>query len=618
MGTLSKFLIAWGEGNFKRTGNILRGHNPWRTGSDGNAFVMRIEDEEHAPWYDHKDMEGGSLYDACQRLNIEPERPATNGHENGIAYKDVADYAARHMNLPEDVLLKWQWQLVSHFERERGREAPALEYPTKGGKRYRFIDGLKPKYVSAKGFKPCWYGLNFALDMLRDTPDLPLVICNGEPSTIVAQYYGIPAICAPGGERTLPDMLLTQLKDAWTGDIWIVFDCDDTGRKAGKLLQEQLRGAGWNAAALDIRLHEHGDLADLCQLHGVGTLEFLSTLVPEILPENGVLTGADAARAAIASLYTPPAGELLSMPFKALHKLGGNCHFIAPGEIIIISGISGGGKTTFAECLTEPLIQKGRRVLWDGKEWSAYKMHARRIQRLTGIDTEKQKAWMHYKKEKSQGIPDHLCEGRALTDEELAAYLRASEAVAKYAHRIDYMPFLPHLEDTLGRMSERLAYYRARHEPPVCVVLDYAQLWKMDTVNNAPSNLFEYALDKVKDWTLSENIITFVLSQSNKEAAARVKVADSDYLLTSADAQYIRDDKANLMITLNPQYEEDRNHMHNGRAQLRKRNFIVANVVKNSDGNDGFVRLTANWDRLIIEDKQPRMTKVDLGADHDA
>jgi ABC-type oligopeptide transport system ATPase subunit len=610
MGTFSKFLSVWGEGNYKRTGNLYRGHNPFVTGSDGNAFTVTFEDEEHAPWYDHKNNVGGSLYQACERLNIDIERTNGNGqHNTPKGYAGLVDYAERHLHIPADVLLKWEWRETMHYCVKRGKEAPALEYPTKGGKRYRMLDGDKPKYLSAKGYKPCWYGLKFALDILKDLPELALIICNGEPSTIVAQYYGIPAICAPGGERTLSDGLIQQLKQAWQGDIWIVFDCDDKGRTAGKLLQEQLRGAGYVATALDIGLHENADLADLCHLHGVGTYEHLSTLLPDEIATSGVISGADAAKFAIANIYLASEGEHLVMPFKKLHRLGGNCHYIAPGEVIIISGISGGGKTTFAECLTEPLIQMGRRVLWDGKEWSPDKMHARRIQRETGITTEQQKAWRHYKKEKMMGIRDEYCEGKPLSDAELAAYLKASDEIARYAGRMDYMPFAPCIEDTLGLMSEKLVYYRARREPPVCVVLDYAQLWKMQATGNAPSNLFEYALDYVKDWTLREKIITLTLSQSNKDATDKVKVADSEYLLTSADAQYIRDDKSNLMITINPQYEEDRNHMHNGRPQLRKRDYIVLNVVKNSDGQEGFVRLVTQWDRLLIEDKTPRIKK---------
>lgn len=618
MGTLDRVLSAWGSGNYKKHGNEYRGHSPIRPGSDGNSFVITEIDQEHAPYMDHKDNQGGSLYELAKLMGIEIE-PISNGNGKRAepkGYGGLTDYAERHLHIPVDVLAKWQWQETMHYCGQRGKEAPALEYPTKGGKRYRMLDGDKPKYLSAKGFKPCWYGLNFALDILKDIPDAPLVICNGEPSTIVGQYYGVPAVCAPGGERTLSEGLIQQLKSAWLGDVWIVFDCDETGRKAGKLLQEQLRGAGYTVFALDIGLHEHADLADLCHLHGVGTYEHLSTLVPDEIATSGVRSGADAARFAIANMYLPPEGELMTMPFTRLHRLGGNCHYISAREIVLISGISGGGKTAFAECLTEPLIQRGRRVLWDGKEWDADKMHARRIQRLTGIGTDQQKAWMHWKKERSQGIKPEYCEGVPLTDAQLAAYLDASTLIASYAHRIDYMPFLPHLEDTLTRMSERLAYHRARHEPPVCVVLDYAQLWKMDTVNNAPSNLFEYALDKVKDWTLTENIITFVLSQSNKDATDRVKVADSEYLLTSADALYVRDDKANLMLTLNPQYEEDRNHMHNGKAQLKKRDFMVVNVVKNSDGAEGFIRLKVDWERLTVLDEtpnqRPRPTKEDI------
>lgn len=619
MGTFSKFLAAWGEGNYKRTGNEYRGHNPFVAGSDGNAFTVTFIDEEHAPWMDHKNSIGGSLYEACAKLNIEIDRATTAkpALSSLRAYAGLDDYAAGNLGVAGDVLVKWQWREAMKYCSVHEKERPALEYPTKGGLRYRMLDGLKPKYLSKAGYKPCWYGLNFALDMIRGVLDFPLILCNGEPSTILAQHYGIPAICAPGGEHQLSAELIQQLRAALTElptppVFWIVLDCDDTGRTAAKKIQAQLVALGYEAFVFDLKLPEHGDLADYCRLHEVETFEYLGKLTPIITDVSGVVGSKAVAQRAIAHIHTAPEGQTVVFPFKAFHRLGGMCRVIDPGEVVIISGISGGGKTSFAECLTEPLVQKGMRILWDGKEWSPAKMHARRVQRLKGITTEQQKLHNRWKDEIARGIAGTLCEGVRFTPEQEQAYMDASYMIARYKGEVDYMPLAPCLEDTLGLMSERLTYYRARREPVPLVVFDYAQLWVLNSANNAPSNLFEFALDKVKNWTLRENVVAFVLSQSNKEATDKVKVADSTYLLTSADAQFIRDDKCNLMITLNPQYEEDRNHMHNGKAQLRKREYIVANVVKNSDGDEGFVRLQTWWERLTIMDKIMPTVKVDM------
>ena len=90
-----------------------------------------------------------------------------------------------------------QWKEASFAGRN------ALEFPTHGGKRYRFLDGNKPYYMSEKGYKKCWYGMNAnALKRLSDGQ--PLVIANGEISVVAAQHHGLAAVCVTSGEAQIP------------------------------------------------------------------------------------------------------------------------------------------------------------------------------------------------------------------------------------------------------------------------------------------------------------------------------------------------------------------------------------------------------------------------------
>jgi energy-coupling factor transporter ATP-binding protein EcfA2 len=590
----------------KLRGNQWRMKSPYRVDSDSDSFTGRIEaDGEHGAFHDKVNDAGYSLYQLAGFLGVETpklvDRPATTTKRK---YKDFADYADQH-GAPVEAFAKAGWSETLDDNR------PALRFKTRNGDRLRYLDDGKPRYKSPFEYQACWYGLEKAAQMAAELGVSAIVLCNGEASTVVAQYYGIPAACVTGGERKIADALLAQFKTLWNGDVWLAYDCDETGKRVAQEVLAQFKALDLTAYTLDLGLQAGGDLADLCRLYGIDTYKHLSTLVPQTT--NGIVTSTDVAKLAIANIGNVMHGEPLVFPFKVFHRLGGMCRVIAPGEVVIITGVSGGGKTSFIECMTEPLIQRGRRGLWDGKEWSPPKMHARRMQRLTGITTEQQKLYEYWKVERQRGVPDAEREGVALTPQEEQAYIHASQLVAQYVGRMEYMPQLPCLEDTLGLMSERLAYYRRRRETVSFVVFDYAQLWKMRSTSNAPSNLFEYALDAVKDWTLRENIVTFTLSQSNKDATDKVKVAGSTYLLGTADAQYIRDDKCNLMITLNPQYEEDRNHMHNGQPSLRKMNYVVANVCKNSDGKEGFIRLESWWERLSILDKIKPAVQVDLG-----
>jgi replicative DNA helicase len=246
--------------------------NPLRPGSDGNAFTLAIYDGEHGAYYDHKTEESGSLYELAAALGIEVqtrERIAVASSKR--AYRDLADYAAAH-GISAEVLIKAGWQEVKPHQ---GR--PAFMFKTDTGKRYRFIDGERPPYKSEMGYKPCWYGLQRALAMAQST-GRALVICNGEISTITAQHYGIPACCISGGEKRIPDHLLSQLQSHYQGDILVMFDCDVQGHRSAANIHEQL--AGYPVYVLDSGLSDGGDLADFCQLHTDSTYEALLSLKP--------------------------------------------------------------------------------------------------------------------------------------------------------------------------------------------------------------------------------------------------------------------------------------------------------------------------------------------------
>lgn len=255
-----------------------RCNSPLRPGANSHSFTLKIEsDGERGVWDDHSGGEGGSLYNLCDRLGIEYERKAAGGRKpvdnSKRAYKNLAEYA-QLKGVPEQAFLnaKWKPQPVTYDKR------PALEFPTQGGTRYRFIDGGLPAFKSQQGYKACWYGLKPAAVYAKEH-GLPLVLCNGEPSVVVALHFRIPACAITGGEQpTLPDALLQELKATWTGAVLLAMDCDETGRKAAAGKAKILQAAGFTVAVVDLGMDDKGDLADFCKLYTDSALDTLLAL----------------------------------------------------------------------------------------------------------------------------------------------------------------------------------------------------------------------------------------------------------------------------------------------------------------------------------------------------
>lgn len=257
--------------------NEWRCNSPLRPGSNSHAFTVTIApDGEHGSFYDHVSEESGSLYTLAKHLGIKlPDQ--TPVQDTKRAYEDINDYAAAH-GITGDALVAAGWTEVKKDSR------PALAFKTQTGIRYRFLDGNKPSYKSPANYKRCWYGLN-TQTFQRVAAGEPLVICNGEISTVVAHDRGLAACAITGGEHEIPPDLFQELTTAInpTTKIIVALDCDDKGRATALKMKEQLQTAGFQVRAVNLGLGKGGDLADFCMLHDqqvLSALEQLAELQP--------------------------------------------------------------------------------------------------------------------------------------------------------------------------------------------------------------------------------------------------------------------------------------------------------------------------------------------------
>lgn len=256
-----------------------RCNSPLRPGSNSHGFSLIIEGDERGAWTDHVSGASGSLADLAEQLGIAVDRPhRTQVESSKRAYRGLDEYAALK-GVPPEVFAAAGWTETTYQQR------PALEFPTRTGIRYRFLDGESPKFKPRDvGYAPCWYGLQKAAHLASATAQ-PLVICNGEPSVVVAQHFGLPACAITNGEsKNIPDHLLDELCAAWQGAVVVALDCDDTGRRGAQKYAAALTARRLPHVVLDLGLSDNGDLADFCKLHTSDSAAALVKLAPAPAP----------------------------------------------------------------------------------------------------------------------------------------------------------------------------------------------------------------------------------------------------------------------------------------------------------------------------------------------
>lgn len=281
-----------------------RGNNPFDMGSDSKAFTFSIESAEYGKWQDFVTGEKGSLYDLADKLGI--DRPGGNGASKPIdktgmdtvpdeppsidvvttapkkslqTFETLAEYSA-HQGVPVEAFIKAKCHIVQWGGK------PHIAFPCSDGyNRLRVMDDRKPKWYPQKKrddktkLSPQLYLLKRAV-VINKEEGSPFVLCNGQPSVIVAQHHGIAAFCLTDGEgRDIPDAALLTIRDAikkYNVELYIAKDNDKAGRAGAKRSYDQL----WECEPKMIVFtgDEGYDLANHCKKWGDDSLKELLKL----------------------------------------------------------------------------------------------------------------------------------------------------------------------------------------------------------------------------------------------------------------------------------------------------------------------------------------------------
>lgn len=280
----------------------------------------------------------------------------------------------------------------------------------------------------------------------------------------------------------------------------------------------------------------------------------------------------------------------LIFPFRSLHRFGGLAKVMPRGILVGIVGMSGGTKTSFTESATEPYRQMGLHGFWWGIEWTWDQMFARAVQRHGGATvTEKQlhDMWLD---EERLGIPVNKRFGQKLSvvqEEESAKVARKIMAWKGKSHQI--AEAATDIDAILTTSAERIKELEAQGVEVAYAVFDYMQL--MDIyAKMSESERNTAVLSKIKQFCITYNLVGFVVSQVTKAGASGARTGAN--VLEAEAGQFLRSDKFNLVLTLNPIY-----------AGGLLTDQAIINVAKNSLGSTGQEWLHINPARLQWTDE---------------
>lgn len=566
---------------------------------------------------------------ACEFLGIELSKgDKTRVNDSKRQYTSLADYA-QEKGVPVSVFSGKKW--IDDTWQNR----PAIVYPTYHGEngsfkqynRVRFMDGNKPTYKPCEtGTPSVWYGLKSAID-IATSGSSPLILCNGESSTLVAQYYQVPAFCRTGGEKELTGELLAQLKKSWQGQLIIALDCDKAGQDAAEKIKVQLP----DAVLIDLGLTDGGDVADFCKLYELNSLKEIIARIPIKTPRT-VKEASDYVLA-IARNEVVGDGRTLTFPYKIFHHLGGLVRYMPPGKLSLFFGMSGHGKTSFVEPMMEFWQERGNNGIFSGKEFEPDEYEFRRFQRYSGqayqdldgtskyIERVSFTEFLGHKKwqeENRDNTPNFLRDGKRIDGKKSEAIEWVNRLVSRWIGEVKYPDNFGYLEDLLDWARGHIRKERSEGRHVDYMVFDYIQLYFLRE-NGTAFNAVQAALYKIKDFAIEMQIHTIVLSQVNKSSDGDQRKLNKP--LTVQDMNFINDAPANLTISLNIHYSESNETDWQGNLLAEKHRLSngtfagMAWVLKNSMEETGQVKMQADLARYRWLDVGYTLTSIDLNSD---
>ncbi len=206
----------------------------------------------------------------------------------------------------------------------------------------------KKDMFSTKGTKRCLYGKQMIDDNVSE-----VVLCEGEIDALTWHSFGIPAVSVPNG---VSDFEWIDIDWEWLARferIYISMDMDEAGLKAAPDICKRLGLHRCYIVSLP-----HKDAND-CLLHGTSKEDMQKCLDSSKAIELDEIKSADAFKKDVVDRYeSDPSDQGYSTPWEK-----GLPWRVRPGEMTVLSGFSGHGKSQMLNQLMVSLITQGARVM---------------------------------------------------------------------------------------------------------------------------------------------------------------------------------------------------------------------------------------------------------------
>lgn len=282
-------------------------------------------------------------------------------------------------------------------------------------------------------------------------------------------------------------------------------------------------------------------------------------------------------------------------PFTAFHHLGGLYEIGSPGDIYGWLGLSGYGKTSFIDSITDAVRQNGEHVLAISPEIAWWKTADRFAQRWAKVDvTQSLKNDLYYY-EVSQYGESHFGQKMSETS--------AAEAIDLVNWQADNWPGRLYMIDQFGANAMWLltATYKAvmtlRKLMNIHIdriTLDYIQL--MFAPQEWRGNLtYEQILRLFKALCGTVDAVGDVVSQVRKSDTSAV-MSKTKKTMDQDSGMHLRDFQFKGYATMVPGLKKKRG------GEMEVLDYAIFNVTKNSEGRKGRVELEAEWARMRFLD----------------
>lgn len=396
----------------------------------------------------------------------------------------------------------------------------------------------------------------------------------------------------------------------WTSDGWGNFCCDlpnhqDSAASAGfnketmafKCFVCGTMNARDYGAAVDIHLRDYYPTRDVEPLNIV-TLSAVpghETSSPKPQPSDDTPLwddSSDAGLEVIAELRGEKIPDVrpVEFPLKALHRFGGFAKMAWPGKLIYVTGVSGGGKTSFGETISEVFQQDGQDSIWYNPEWTGREMRIRALQRAGGINMTRYAEMLVNNIDAQDGKT--LRRGLALDRGEIDANVKLMQGILNWPGSVYTLKSdkrLSTMKAILETAEQIVNLKRAAGRTVTSFFFDYIQRAPKADVRGWDSQ--EWVVSQIKEFCERCGLLGWVFLQPTKGAS---KSTRDGAALTEASGQGLSDQQANLYITMTPAFSGDGD----------KYPYTRLNIVKNSMGQSGKIYLKWSYQHLAVVDEE--------------